>query len=137
MGCPSRSCKAQGWPTAVLRLLPSVERRDLLPRVDDLFDHVGNARFFSSLGLANDYWQVPVHQADRENTAFVTPDRLYQFRQMSFGLCNAPAMFQRLVDRVLGNLKWAMCVVCMDDVLIYGSDFDEHLSRVDCMLSSI
>ena len=94
-----------------------------LPRVDDLLDHVGDARNFSSLDLASGYWQVPVHPEDGEKTAFVTPDGLYQFRQMPFGLCNAPATFQRLTDRVLANLKWTS-LVYMDDVLIFGSNFD-------------
>ena len=71
-----------------------------LPRVDDLLDHVGDARVFSSLNLASGYRQVPVHQADREKTSFVTPDGVYKFRQMPFGLINAPATFQRLMDRM-------------------------------------
>ena len=76
-----------------------------LPRVDDLLDHVGDARVFSSLDLASGYWQVRVHPDGREKTAFVTPEGLFQFRQMPFGLCNAPATFQRLMDRVLGRSK--------------------------------
>lgn len=108
-----------------------------LPRVDDLLDHVGDARIFTSLDLASGYWQVPVHPEDREKTAFVTPDGLYQFRQMPFGLCNAPATFQRLMDRVLGRLKWEMCLVYMDDVLIFGAGFREHLARLDSVLSAV
>lgn len=65
---------------------------------------------------ASGYWEVPVQTPDRANTAFVTPDGLFQYKQMPFGPCKAPATFQRLIDSVFGRLKWYMCVVYMDDV---------------------
>ncbi len=108
-----------------------------LPRIDDLLDHVGTASFFTSLDLASGYWQVPVRPEDREKTAFITQDGLFQFKHMPFGLCNAPATFQRLMDRVLSGLKWSMCLVYLDDVLIFSRDFPEHLRRLDLVLGAI
>jgi hypothetical protein len=76
-----------------------------LPRMDDVFDRLAGAKFFSSLDLMSGYWQVPVAEADRNKTAFITPDGLYEFMRLPFGLNNAPSPFQRLMDRVLARLK--------------------------------
>ncbi|KFD45923.1 hypothetical protein M513_13208 [Trichuris suis] len=86
-----------------------------MPRMDDVLDRVGGARYFSKLDLKSGYWQIPVEPADQGKTAFVTPDGLFQFK-MPFGLCNAPASFSRLMDQVLGDLKWTACLSYMDDI---------------------
>ena len=80
----------------------AVTRKDVqpLPRIDDTLDVLGSARWFSTLDLASGYWQVEVSPEDREKTAFVTPYGLFQFCVMSFGLTNAPATFQRLMERI-------------------------------------
>ena len=81
-----------------------------LPRVDDTLDTLGESKYFTTLDLASGYWQVEVATEDRQMTTFTTPEGLYQFKVMPFGLCNAPATFQRLMDRVLGGLKWSSCL---------------------------
>ena len=92
--------------------------------------------FFSSIDLRSSYHQVSVAPQDRCKTAFITPDGLYEFNRLPFGLCNGPATFQRLMDRVLGRLKWQMCLVYLDDVLVF-SLFEEHLKRLDLVLESL
>jgi len=77
----------------------------LLPRIDDLLDELGNAKFFSTLDLASGFWQVQVHPNSRMKIAFVTPQGLHEFRVMPFGLTNAPAVFQRLMQKVLMGLN--------------------------------
>ena len=78
-----------------------------LPRIDDLFDALHGARWFSTLDLKSGYWQVPIMERDKEKTAFRTSSgQLYEFNQVPFGLCNAPATFSRLMDRVLSGLHW-------------------------------
>ena len=67
---------------------------------------------------------------DIKKTAVSTPDGLYEFRVMPFGLCNAPATFERMIDNVLRGLKWNVCLCYLDDVLIFAPDFLTHLERV-------
>ncbi len=89
------------------RELNSVTKSDLfpLPRIDDLLDQLGKSRFFSTLDLASGYWQVQVHPNSMEKTAFITHQGLYEFMVMPFGLRNAPAVFQRLMQQVLRGLN--------------------------------
>ena len=76
-----------------------------LPWIDDLLDALHWARWFSTLDLKNGYWQVPIMERDKEKMAFRTSSgQLYEFNQVPFGLCNAPATFCRLIDRFLSGL---------------------------------
>ena len=83
-------------------------------------------RALNFFDLASGYWQVPVAEKDQCKIAFITPDGLYEFRRIPFGLNNAPSTFQRLMDKVLLRLKWHMCLVYLDDVLVFGKNFQEH-----------
>ena len=67
---------------------------------------------------------------DREKTAFTTSKGLFEFTKMPFGLCNAPATFQRLMDVILAGLQWSNCLVYLDDILIIGKTFQEHLENL-------
>jgi len=101
-----------------------------LPRVDDLLDSLADAQWFSTLDLRSGYWQVEVDPADREKTAFSTPYGLYQFRVMPFGLCNAPSTFQWLMELVLAGFRWEICLAYLDDVVVFGRTWEEHLERL-------
>ena len=115
------------------RELNSVTKLDTypLPRVDDLLDQLGSSRFFTTLDLANGYWQIRVDADSQEKTAFIVPQGLFEFRVMPFGLSNAPAVFQRLMQRVLMGLNpvddQAFVSVYIDDILIFSSTLEEHL----------
>ena len=108
-----------------------------MPRVDDTLDTLGGSKFFSTLDLANGYWQVEVEEKDTQKTAFNTPEGLYEFRVMPFGLCNAPATFQRLMERVLGDMKWTDCLVYVDDIIVVGKTFPDHLHHLGNVLSRL
>ena len=82
-----------------------------LPRIDDTLDMLVGKRWFSTLDLASGYWQVSLSPEARCKTAFATHSGLFQFKVMPFGLCNAPATFERLMDRVLQGLQWSRCLV--------------------------
>lgn len=97
-----------------------------IPRADDVINHLGGSSIFTSIDLKNGYWQIPLAHDSREKTAFVTPDGLFQYKRLPFGISNGTATFQRAVDRALGGLKWAICVAFLDDLVVYGRDFDEQ-----------
>ena len=89
-----------------------------MPRIDDALDAFAGARFFSTVDLLSGYWQVAMAKEDVEKTAFVTSDGLYEFLVMPFGLCNAPASFQRMMNDVLRGLPFVR--VYLDDVAIFA-----------------
>ena len=101
-----------------------------LPRIDDTLDMLAGKRWFSTLDLASGYWQVSLSQDARAKTAFATHSGLFQFRVMPFGLCNAPATFERLMDRVLQGLRWSRCLVYLDDIISFGGTFSAALSNL-------
>jgi len=77
---------------------------------------------------------VEVEPSDREKTAFVTPFGLHQFHVMPFGLCNAPSTFQRLMELALTGLHWSICLVYLDDIIIYSRTVGEHLQHLQEVL---
>jgi hypothetical protein len=92
-------------------------------------DTLAGAKWFSTLDPNSGYWQVSLHQDDKERTAFSTGRGLWQFTVMPFGLCNAPATFQTLMESVLRGLIYDACLVYLDDIVI-GRTFQEHLDNV-------
>ena len=114
------------------RKLNEVTKKDRypLPIMEDLFDALAGAQVFSSLDLASGYWQVEVAEEDREKTAFVVPNGLYEFQTMPFGLSNAPATFQRLMAEVLKDLIPQRCLVYMDDVIVHGKNEKDHMDNL-------
>ena len=111
------------------RKLNSVTTKDVyaLPLIDDTLDSLSGACFFSTLDLASGYWQVPVSEIDKQKTAFVSHEGLFEYNVMPFGLCNAPATFQRMMDNVLAGLKWQSCLVYLDDIIIYSDTIENHI----------
>ena len=100
-----------------------------LPRIDDLLDALHGAQWFSTLDLKSIYWQIPIQERNKEKTAFRTSSgQLYEFNQVLFGLCNAPATFSRLMDRVLSGLHWETCLFYLDDIIVFSSTWEEHLT---------
>jgi hypothetical protein len=91
-----------------------------MKRIDDVMGSLNNAKLFCTLDMKSGYHQIPMDPASKRKTAFVTYDGLYQFRKLPFGLTNAPATFQRLMETVLAGLDWKICLVYLDDILVIG-----------------
>ena len=100
------------------------------PRIDDTLDSLAEQKYFTTLDLASGYWQVGMSDDSQEKTAFTTHCGLYEFRVMPFGLCNAPATFQRLMEVVLHGLIRESCLVYLDDILVIGRTFKEHVENL-------
>ena len=100
-----------------------------LPRIDDLLDALHGAKWLSTLNLR--YWQVPITEQGKAKTAFRTSSgQLFKFDQVPFGLCNAPATFSRLMDRVLAGLHWKTCLFYLDNIIVFSSAWEEHLAQL-------
>ena len=117
------------------RALNSVIKADSfpLPRIDDI---LGESRYFTTLDLKSGYWQVKVHPSCREKTAFITNEGLYEFR---VGLMNAPAVFQRLIKRVLMDVDSGKEFVSLylDDVLVFSKTSEEHMRHLRQVLGRL
>ena len=103
-----------------------------LPRIDDTIDSLAGCRYFSSLDLKFGYWQQEISEEDREKTAFtVGPLGFFEFETLAFGLVNAPASFQRLMQTVMGDLHLKECWLYLDDIIVASKTFSEHLDRLN------
>ena len=104
------------------RRLNGVTRKNAypLPRIDESLDSLGGNKWFCTLDLQSGYWQIGMHPEDREKTAFTTHRGLFEFNVMPFGLCNAPATFENMMETMLRGLLWKSCLVYLDDVVVFG-----------------
>lgn len=106
-----------------------------LPRIEELLDGLSGSRYFTVLDMKSAYMQVEIAEEHKERTAFTAgPLGFFEFERMPFGLCNAPATYQRLMADCLGELNHNICQVYLDDVIITGSSFVEHLDRIGLVL---
>ncbi len=80
--------------------------------------------------MAKGYHQILIKEQDKEKTAFATPHGLYEFNRMPFGLKNAPATFQRLINETLRDFINKTCVVYLDDILIFSTSLHEHIKTI-------
>ncbi|POM59836.1 putative Transposase [Phytophthora palmivora] len=122
------------------RALNRVTKKDVypLPRIDETLDALGGAPLFTTLDLKAGYWQIEVAPDDRDKTAFTTKKGLYRFIRMPFGLMNAPSTFQRMMNNVLRGLIWTMCLVYLDDIVIFTRGrIERHVVQVATVLERL
>jgi len=97
-----------------------------LPNITDILDQLGNAKYFSVLDFAYGYHQITMNKKNKNKTAYGH----YEFNWMPFGLKNAPATFQQLMNAILAGIQEIRCLVYLDDIVIYESSLQEHNKRL-------
>ena len=102
-----------------------------LPLIEDCLEPLRGNKFFYQLDLASGYWQIKMAQEAREKTASRTEEGHFQFQRMPFGLCNAPASFQKLVNALFSGLKGVHLQVFIDDICVASKTWPEHLKMLE------
>jgi hypothetical protein len=110
-----------------------------IPRIEDTLQLLSGSQYFSKLDLKSGYWQVEVREEDKEKTAFQVGSGLgfYECNRMPFGLCNAPATFQRLMERCMGHMNLRDCLIYLDDIIIFSKDVETHIKRLDAVFGKL
>lgn len=101
-----------------------------VPRVDDALACLAGSRWFSVLDLRSGYYQIPMSSEDKEKTAFICPLGFYQFERMPQGISGAPATFQRLMEKTVGDMNLLEVLVYLDDLIVFGKTLEEHEARL-------
>ena len=137
--CLVRKKSGKVRPCVDYRKLNEITKKDAfpLPRISDCLDAAADAKYYSTFDLTSGFHQISIQEQDIEKTAFCTKYGLFEYLTMPMGLTNSPAVFQRLMEIVLRGLQWHTCLIYLDDVLVFGSNFDEHMNRVREVLSRI
>ena len=126
----------EGWHTAFLRRfqVPQCaykERFVPLPWIQEALESMAGLAHFSSMDFKSGCWQIKMASGSQQYTAFTMGNLgFYKFTRMPFGLCNAPATFQRLMQNILGELNLMYCIIYLDDVIVFGRMEEEHLERL-------
>ena len=115
----------------------TVKNKACTPNAGDLFDAVQGARYFSKLDVHLGYNQVRIRDSDAPKTAINTPFGHFQFRMMGFGLANAPATFQTMMNHILRPHLRKFVVVFLDDILIFSRTWEEHMHHVRMVLDAL
>ena len=114
------------------RKLNDITKKDAyaIPRIEDSINSLAGAKLFSTLDLTSGYWQVELDDEAKDKCSFTSWHGLYTFRVMPFGLCNAPATFQRLMENVLAGLQFEILLLYLDDIIVFSNSVDQMIKRL-------
>ena len=122
------------------RHLNETSRKDSYPlsRIDSCLDAMAGAKWFSTFDLRAGYHQgIAMDPASAEKTTFITREGTFKFKVMPFGLTGAPSTFQRLMDLVMAGLNLEICLVFLDDIIVYSCGVDQHLNRLRAVMDRL
>nr|XP_013767485.1 PREDICTED: uncharacterized protein LOC102206490 [Pundamilia nyererei] len=102
----------------------------IIPRIDDALDCLTGSKWFSVLDLRSGYYRIAMSEQDKEKTAFICPLGFYQFELMPQGITGAPATFQRLMEKAVGDMHLLQVLVYLDDIIVFGRTLEEHEQRL-------
>ena len=109
-----------------------------LPRIDETIDCLAGSRYFTKLDLRSAYWQCGMKESDKCKTAFnLGPLGFYESNRLAFGLTNACASFQRLIERCMGEMHLRECLIFLDDIIIFSKTVEEHLQRLESVFKRL
>ncbi|MCP4454434.1 MAG: hypothetical protein GY809_23505, partial [Planctomycetes bacterium] len=108
-----------------------------LPRIDETLDHLRGAVYFCVMDAQSGFWQILIDEKDQDKTAFYSRNGLKKYTRMPFGLRNAPATFQRAMEVILRGLQWKLCMVYVDDVIVFGRTIEETMDRMEVVLDRL
>jgi hypothetical protein len=125
--------------TVDFRLLNSRTVRDQYntPKIEETLHSLSGAAWFSCLDLKSGYYQIEMEEEDKQKTAFWCPLGFYEFNRMPQGICNAPATFQRLMEKCIGDMAFTDVIVYLDDLLIFSQTLEEHEQKLERVLSRL
>ena len=101
-----------------------------LPNIQEIFHRIGRSKWFTTMDLLSGFWQVMIKPEHRHKTAVITSRGLFEFVVMAFGLCNAPATFQRLIDAIFIPEMRKFIETYIDDLMTHSMTFDDHVKHV-------
>jgi hypothetical protein len=107
-----------------------------LPSIRDIFDYMNNCVIFSKMDCKSGYHQIPLHENSKHKTAFYFNNQLYEWNVMPFGLVNAPAEFQRALDKALGHYS-QFCLVYIDDIIVFSKSLEEHIQHLNLVFAAL
>lgn len=100
------------------------------PCIDEVLDSLSGSRWFSVLDLRSGYYQIAMAEEDKEKTAFICPLGFFQLERMPQGITGAPATFQRLMEKIFGDMNLLQVIVYLDDLIVFGKSLDKHDERL-------
>jgi len=115
----------------------TVKDRTPLPLIGESLDELSSATVYTKLDICNAYYNLRIVAGDEWKTAFQTHYGLYEYCVMPFGLTNAPASFQRWINEILSEYLDIFCVACLDDILIFSQNLEDHRRHVRTILRGV
>ena len=133
-------CTTKAWtPSTVHRLCTDFRQLNArtikdsyaLPRVEEILDCLSASQYFSVLDMKSGYYQAELEESHKERTAFtVGPLGFYEYNRLPFCLTNSPATYQRLMEDILGDYHLRICLIYVDDIIIFSHTYEEHVDRL-------